>query len=170
MASSSNEMRLQMNGMNGEHNGYHDDAIQLKMNESEGGDDHESLSDFFLRLCIEHKTEICEFSRENGYALNDSTKFYLWRLRSSLIKLVQIPSDSKLYELLSLSLRPNSKNEMKGKSNENDDALYSQLIYYYLNIQINANECIHVRIYSQNGKREVGAILYKGIQHKLRPF
>eukprot|EP00483_Globobulimina_turgida_P013464 UN13488 len=91
------------------------------------------------------------------------------------MKLVQIPSDSKLIELLSLRLNNSLNNNpiimsQNKHMHTNNNDLYSQQIYYYLNIQINDNECIHVRIYSKNGNTNVQAILYKGTLDKLRQF
>merc|ERR1712228_1061444 len=125
-----------------------------------------SAPDFFLKLCKIHKDDICELSHENGYPLTDTNKFFKWNLRSSLIKLIRIPSDSKLSELLSLRL----KNTKKIKNELDDGDAYCQSLYYYLNIQINDKECIHVRIFSKNGKRELQAILYKNVGDKLRQF
>eukprot|EP01084_Bolivina_argentea_P033003 61069_1 len=157
---SSDEYKIQ----NGHHNNNNINNNNINKNDDNNEYSHESLSEFCLRLCKIHKDDIYELSRENGYSLNDKNKFYFWNLRSSLMKLVQIPSDSKLIELLSLRL--NSINNKNNNNNNNineqlQQQIYSKQIYYYLNIQINTNECIHVRIYENNGNRNVQAILYK---------
>ena len=146
-------------------------SSNCNMNEhNENGEISSEHSHFLLNLCKVHKDDIFELSHENGYPLKDRNKFNRWNLRSALIKLIRIPSDSKLSELLSLHINANSKNAKKIKSELEDDAFYAEELYYYLNIQINDKECIHVRIFSKNGKRDLQAILYKSVRDKLRQF
>ena len=163
----------------GNHNGDHDvdmDEYDDEHNNEYDVDDEndylncESLYEYIYKLCDLYRFEICELSRENGYPLNiDNNK---WFLKSSLMKLVQIPSDSKMFETLSLHFSKtniNAQNINYQNKFQNKD-LYKHIMYFYLNIQINNNECIHVRIYSKESNNTVQAILYKGINDKLRQF
>lgn len=145
----------------------------MTIDEDESNDiNHESMSQFLLRLTEEHKKEIYELSREIGYSLANKSNFPYFRLKSALVKLVQLPSDSKIYEVLSIHINKNNKNISMNHNNlkHQYNSLYSGIMYYYLNIAINDKQSIHVRIYGVDEDQTVQAILYKNINDKLRVY
>lgn len=143
-------------------NSAHDANLNHDQNaESEREPERLSLHEYLYTLCHEYREDIMELSRENGYPLNKAS-FTLWNLRESIMKVVEIPSDSKLSELLSLHFHTVASNQSTHD--------YKEKLYYYLNIQLNATQCIHVRILSKDSHNEIQAILYKSVQDKLRQF
>ena len=150
--------------MNGNNNDYDDDEEEFP---------HVSLQEYIFNLFVSHRKEIYELSRENGYPLNNTSSFPFYKLKSSMMKLMQITSDSKMFEVISLHFEktvPKSRNNTPENMKKNSKNSYSYIKYFYLNIQVNNTECIHVRIYSKDGDNQLQAILYKSINDPLRPF